>query len=104
VRKRSLFRPMHVEKHDVAFEVIQDRWLIFCLVFSRGGGYAWLGFVVDLSVPNVDVPPETRTILSELVPPTETSSGWGSTIESAMEMARFWFDFTRDQLLKRGRE
>lgn len=93
---------MHVEKHDVASEVIHDRWLIFCFVFPRAGGFEWLGFVVDLSIPNVDVPPETRATLGELVPPAETAGGWGSTVESAKEMARFWFDFARDQLLERG--
>jgi hypothetical protein len=93
---------MQAEKHDVASEVIQDRWFIFCFVFPRGGGYEWLGFVVDLSVPNVDVPPEARTTLGEIVPHTETASGWGSTTESAKEMAQIWFDLTRDQLVKQN--
>ncbi len=64
-----------VEKHDVAFEVIGDRWLILCFAFPRGGGYEWLGLVVGLRVPNVDVPPETRQNPSELVPRAETSGG-----------------------------
>lgn len=92
---------MQVEKHEVAFEVINGRWAVFCFVITEGGGYRWLGFEVDLSVPNVDVLPENRTTLGEIVPPTESATGWGSSRGSAKEMARLWFNLARERLLKR---
>ncbi len=87
------------EKHQIAFDMIKDRWLLDCFAIPKGGGYQWLGFVVDLADADVDLPLEART---SYMPHPETAIGWGSSFESAKEMGLFWFQFTKERLLKSG--
>ncbi len=87
------------DRHHIAFDVIKDRWVLDCFAIPKGGGYRWLGLVVDSAYPEADLPFQDQT---SDAPHTDTASGWGSSLESATEMGLFWFKVTKERLLESG--
>lgn len=86
-------------RHHIAFDVVKNRWLLECFAVPQGGGYRWLGFLVDLADPDADLPLEAQR---SHPPHPQTGTGWGVSLESAREMGLVWFQITKEQLPESG--